>query len=241
MNILLLAAFPAESARLARQLSGHWQADPLPGALSCRKLQHQNHLLWLAETGVGTEDAALTTLALLQQRQFDLILLFGTSGAVGDGWAIGDVVVGNRIVQMDLYGINTILKGTPFESCLLNANTGRQLETEWVADPYWLGRLRGVETVKEGIIFCSNQFPVPQATFPAMLAQGCGVIEMEASGVMRAARRVGAVPVVVLRAISNIVDEQGQDTGTPAHAIDLCAERLASVVQQGVLATACQQ
>ncbi|WP_249604785.1 5'-methylthioadenosine/S-adenosylhomocysteine nucleosidase [Chromobacterium sp. IRSSSOUMB001] len=230
MNILLLSAFPAESAHLSQQLSATWMPDPVLGALSCRSLQYNLHQLYLAETGVGTEDAALTTLALLQQRDIDLVLFLGTSGAVGDGWGIGDVVAGNKVVQMDLYGIDKILKGTPFESCLFNSNTHGQLETEWDADPYWLAKLKALPRVKPGLIFSSNQFPVPADKFPAMLELGRGVIEMESSGVMRAARRVGSTPVLVLRAVSNIIDGQGQDTGTPEHGIELCAERLSATV-----------
>ena len=63
-----------------------------------------------------------------------------------------------------------------------------------------------------------------------MLELGRGVIEMESSGVMRAARRLGSTPVLVLRAVSNIIDGQGQDTGTPEHGIELCAERLSAAV-----------
>lgn len=230
MNILLLSSFPAESAHLSQQLSAGWSPDPMPGVASCRSLQYHLHRLYLAETGVGTEDAALTTLAVLQQREIDLVLFLGTSGAVGDGWEIGDVVAGSKVVQMDLYGIDKILKGTPFESCLFNSNTHAQLETEWDADPYWLAKLKALPRVKPGLIFSSNLFPVPADKFPAMLELGRGVIEMESSGVMRAARRLGSTPVLVLRAVSNIIDGQGQDTGTPEHGIELCAERLSAAV-----------
>ncbi|OQS31448.1 5'-methylthioadenosine/S-adenosylhomocysteine nucleosidase family protein [Chromobacterium haemolyticum] len=230
MNILLLAAFPAESARLSQQLSAAWKPEPMLGALSCRSLQYNLHQLYLAETGVGTEDAALTTQAVLLQRDIDLVLLMGSSGAVGDGWEVGDVVAGKQVVQMDLYGIDTILKGTPFESCLFNSNTHAQLETAWDVDSYWLEKLKALPRVKPGLIFSSNQFPVPADKFPTMLELGRGVIEMEASGVMRAARRLGSTPVLVLRAVSNIIDGQGRDTGTPEQGIELCAERLSTAV-----------
>ncbi|WP_158274269.1 hypothetical protein [Chromobacterium sp. Panama] len=230
MNILLLSAFPAESARLSQQLSAAWEPEPMLGALSCRSLQYNLHQLYLAETGVGTEDAALTTQAVLLQRDIDLVLLLGTSGAVGDHWEIGDVVAGSKVVQMDLYGIDKILKGTLFESCLFNSNTHAPLETEWDVDRYWLEKLTALPGVKPGLIFSSNQFPVPSSLFPLMLELGGGVIEMEASGVMRAASRLGSTPVLVLRAVSNIIDSRWHDTGTPEHGIELRAERLSAAV-----------
>ncbi|OQS33956.1 5'-methylthioadenosine/S-adenosylhomocysteine nucleosidase family protein [Chromobacterium haemolyticum] len=230
MNILLLSAFPAESALLSQQLSAAWEPEPMLGALSCRSLQYKLHQLYLAETGVGTEDAALTTQAVLLQRDIDLVLLLGTSGAVGDHWEIGDVVAGSKVVQMDLYGIDKILKGTLFESCLFNSNTHAPLETEWDVDRYWLEKLTALPGVKPGLIFSSNQFPVPSSLFPLMLELGGGVIEMEASGVMRAASRLGSTPVLVLRAVSNIIDSRWHDTGTPEHGIELRAERLSAAV-----------
>ncbi|WP_215782542.1 5'-methylthioadenosine/S-adenosylhomocysteine nucleosidase [Paludibacterium sp. B53371] len=237
MKILIMAAFAAEAASLHQHLAkqGAWQTAAIPGLASARTMSCLDHEICLACTGVGTEEAAISTTAALRAWQPECVLMCGTAGGVGPGWRVGDVVAGSRILNMDLLTLPAILQGTPFEHCLHNDNTQRQLETEWPCDPVLLRLACQLPEVHAGTIFCSNSFPVPATHFPRMQAEGSGVIEMESAGVARALHRFGQTPMLTLRAISNLINERGEDQGTAEGSIERCARHLSTTVQ-GLLA-----
>jgi nucleoside phosphorylase len=234
MKILLLTAFRREAAVLIEQLTAlaPLAPYPLPGVASCLRAPFATGEVYCACTGLGTEEAAITASALLLQLAPDIIIMGGTAGAVHPDYQFGDIVLGKSVIQLDLFAIHDLIAHTPFADCLINPNTQSPFETTWQADARLLALARQTELPRlhDGQIFSSNSFPAPAALFETMVHLGGGAIEMESAGVFRAAGRLGAPPTLTVRVISNLLDEQGRDRGTPDGGVEYCASRLADLL-----------
>ncbi|HLD16925.1 MAG TPA: 5'-methylthioadenosine/S-adenosylhomocysteine nucleosidase [Coxiellaceae bacterium] len=230
MKVLVLTAMLEEAKDFFTTLS--FKPYETEG-VRCWKHASKETEVFLAHTGIGTEEAAITVTALILQIRPDIILMCGTAGGIASSLEIGDLIIGEKIIHMDLHKIHALLTGTPFESCLQNPNTGELLEIHWESHPHLLAlsMANALPRMQKGMIVSSNIFPAPQHLFAEMVALGCHAIDMEAAGVNRAARRFGKIPVLTIRAISNLLDETGADRGTPENGMDVCSTRLAEFLK----------
>lgn len=230
MNILFLTAVAKESSDF---LSALHAQSPLKsyhvlGVETCLRQSAGENNIFFAHTSLGTEDAAISVAALIPQIQPDAIFMCGTAGGTKSIFNVGDIVVGSEIIHLDLYSIHDILRNTPFAEALINPNTKDEVEISWPADPTLLALCRNVALpdIYFDKIFATNTFPSPQHVFDTIKKLGGGAIEMESSGVCRAAKRMGNIPTISIRVISNLLDENGKDRGAPEGAIEICAKRL---------------
>lgn len=230
MKILVLTAFPKEAGDFLEALRAKAPLVPhkVEGVETCLKQSLPEDDIFFAHTGLGTEDAAISVTALLLQIRPDVVLMCGTAGGTNPAFKVGDVVVGTEVVHIDLHSIHSVLRGTPFADCLVNPNTASALEVSWPADSRLL-ELSGsvlLSGVRFDKIFTSNTFPSPPHVFDVITSLGGGAIEMESSGVCRAVQRLGGVPAISIRVISNLLDERGADRGTPAGGMEVCTKKL---------------
>lgn len=230
MNVLFLTAFHKESEGFlqALQIQNPLKPHPVLGVETCLKQSADDDNIFFAHTGLGTEDAAISVTALIPQIQPDFIFMCGTAGGTKSIFNIGDIVVGNEVIHLDLYPIHTILSDTAFADCLINPNTKNKLEISWHADPKLLALCQNISLpdIYFNKIFVTNTFPSPPHLFDIIKKLGGGAIEMESSGVYRAAKRMGNIPTISIRVISNLLDENGKDRGTSDDAMEICAKKL---------------
>lgn len=225
MKILILYAFDSEVSQLQHRLV--LEEKQIQGCI-CMHGQLDDADIHIAKTGIGTTRAAVVTTRLLLALKPDIIIYMGTAGGLKAGTHIGDIFVGKKIVDTDLLHVTDVLKDTPFASCLFEAQHDMSLQFIYQPDETWLTYLLSLDfpRISPGVIATSSIFPAPKDALDAMKSVGSDVIEMEGSGACYAAF-LEHIPLVVIRAISNHLDAQGNDLGTTGDALDICATRLA--------------
>lgn len=230
LKILVLTAFPREASDFLEALraKGSLIPHPVQGVGTCLRQALVEDDIFFAHTGLGTEDTAISVTALLLQIEPDVVLMCGTAGGTNPEFKVGDLVIGTEVIHIDLHSIHEVLRDTPFAECLVNPNTSVALEVSWPADSSLLELCRNVSLpgIHLSKIFTSNTFPSPHHVFELITSLGGGAIEMESSGVCRAVQRLGGIPAISVRAISNLLDEKGADRGTPAGGMEMCSKKL---------------
>lgn len=222
MRILVLSAFEDEICVIRSQCDNI--QETMISQCRCWIKQTVDYTLLLSLSGVGTSAAAITTTILCEQFKPDLILFCGVAGGMQQGQRIGDLVLADKIIDADLLQLPAILRDTPYHAALFDPHTMDPVDYKYEVDPEILRACRSYAN-EIGTIVTSNTFPTPKHMFADLKALNCRAIEMESSGVFKAAQYY-AIPVLTVRAISNLIDETGNDLGTPSDALSLCAARL---------------
>ena len=226
MRILILGAFQAELKSITQQFSN--LKDTIIARRRCSTIKTQDLEMAFSLSGLGTTSAACTTTALCENFDPDLIILCGVAGGLESSQKIGDLVLATKIIDADLYESQSILKGTPYEPCLTDPHTLKPTTSAYQVHPLLIdiGASINLSRLNTGIVATSNIFPAPKELFSAIKALGCSAIEMESVGVFKAAEHYG-IPVMTIRAISNLLDNSGDDLGTEVDALAICSERIA--------------
>ncbi|MDO8954347.1 MAG: cupin domain-containing protein [Gammaproteobacteria bacterium] len=193
----------------------------------CLHIKAFGHDIYITLSGIGTTSAGNTTTALCETIKPDCIIMCGTAGGLIAGQKTGDLVVSNSVIDIDLFSLREFLTGTPYEPCLTDPHSGKPIEREYSPHPLLLEIFASSSliNVTKGIIATSNTFPAPKEAFELIKKLNCAGIEMESSGVFKAANHYD-IPVIAVRAISNSLDDEGNDLKTPDDAINRCSERL---------------
>lgn len=198
----------------------------------CLITRYNNFSVLLSSTGIGTISAANTTTVLCEHFQPDLILICGVAGGFNN-IEIGNIVIGNRIIDYDLYLIHEKLINTPYESCLQDPHTDNKVPVEFVPNEQLLEialRIRK-NSITAGAIISSNIFPIPCDFIENSKKFNASAIEMENVGVYKAALHYNT-PVLAIRAISNLIDNNGNDNGTVSTSIDNCSKNIKDFIQE---------
>ena len=226
MRILILGAFENELSSLTLKFQD--LKETIISKRRCKVTKLGSHEIIFSLSGIGTTSAASTTTALCEALDPDFIILCGVAGGLDTNQKIGDLILANKIIDCELIQLDRLLSGTPYEPCLTDPHTLKPITSEYIVHPLLLkiGSLIQVERIKTGIIATSNIFPAPKSLFAEIKKFGCSAIEMESVGVFKAAGYYDT-PVMTIRAISNLLNSSGMDSGTPSEAIDICSERIA--------------
>lgn len=212
MNILILSAFPEEQDYYKKTL--HPQASLKIGFIEVITCQTSSATIYLATTGMGTINAALVLATLAAHLKPDAVFFSGTAGAIDPKLNIGDVVVGQDAFDADILSIHDAVIGTPFEGALINPN--KQEKTPQIySGNEWLLRsatlpLASRYSLFHGRIATSNHFPAPKELFEQIKANNSMVIDMESAAIYQLGW-LTQLPVLVVRAVSNKLDDQGAD------------------------------
>src|SRR5689334_22721202 len=121
MKILILSAFKEE---LASFIAAHPELQIVK--LGKRECIHtritdaagKEHDIYISYTGIGTTNSAARTAAFCERLSPDCIFMCGTAGGLLPGQKTGDIVVSNKVLDIDLHGLRKALTGGQFEPCL---------------------------------------------------------------------------------------------------------------------------
>jgi len=226
MRIVILGAFQDELASITRHFSD--LKEVMVSKCRCLITKWNGHDIIIGLAGIGTSASAITTTILCEKLDPDLIIFCGVAGGLKPEQQIGDLVLASKVIDADLHQLPAVLKDTPYKNALIDPHTLTSIAAEYTIHASILNTLSSFsfERLKTGIIVTSNTFPAPKSLFSEIKSLDCSAIEMESAGVFKAAEYYN-VPVITLRAISNLLDDAGNDLGTRPDALDVCADRLA--------------
>ncbi len=203
----------------------------------------------LAESGLGKVGAALTATLLLDRFDCRGIVLSGVAGGIDPALGIGDIVVGERLIQHD-YGAVVGGAHVAFRAGAFPLGKPRE-DVAFVPDAALIARVRdaiatyappalSAELLGEaagrqprlvfGTIVTGDTF-VNSATLRHLLFErwGAQAVEMEGAAVAQVAERFG-VPYIVIRALSDLAGEESHmDFG---RFLDVASAAAADVVRR---------
>ena len=226
--LLILSAFAEELSAFVQQCE---KLEPQQFAgKRFFQARYQHTTIAIAYTGIGHAAAQETTALLIQHICPSGILFVGTAGGLQAGQKVGELVIANAYLDVDTALLCNAVEGSAFDSALYDPHRQQRLQahqsvssTSQNLDHYFDA------AITRGCLASTNVFPAPKEAMQLIQQQSCLAVEMEAAGFFRAAV-AQAVPALMLRAVSNQLDAQGNDLGTDSQAIGLCAERLAAAM-----------
>ena len=226
MRIIILAAFRDELTSITKNFLE--LKETMISKCRCWVTQWNGHNIVISLTGIGTSASAITTTILCETLKPDLIIFCGVAGGLKSDQQIGDLVIANQIIDVDLHLLPALLQDTPYKNALINPHTLTPITTQYPIHHSLRHTISSFsfERLKIGTLVTSNTFPAPKSLFSEIKSLDCSAIEMESAGVFKAAEYYD-VPVITVRAISNLLDDAGNDLGTKPDALEVCANRLA--------------
>lgn len=161
------------------------------------------HEVVLTRSGIGKTLAALTTTLLISHYHVDAVINTGSAGGIGEGLAIGDIVISNKVAYSDVdvtaFGYEY---GQMAQMPLFYEANQMLIEAAMEASSNNMLNTR-VGLIVSGDTFVSSQKQINdiKAHFPDCLAN-----EMEGAAIAHVAYQYGK-PFVVIRAMSDVGDE----------------------------------
>ena len=226
MRIVILGAFRDELTSITRNFLN--LKETTVSKCRCLLTQWNDHDIIISLAGIGTSAAAITTTMLCEAIQPDLIIFCGVAGGLKPDQEIGDLILANKIIDADLHQLPSLLRDSPYQNALIDPHSLTAITAEYELHESIFNTISSfsLKRLKTGIVVTSNTFPAPRSLFSEIKNLDCSAIEMESAGVFKAAAYYD-IPVITIRAISNLLDEDGNDLGTSPDALRICADRLA--------------
>lgn len=229
MKVLILSAFAEEMQSLKLLLGDQYRTSGNP-CIDIVTVEHQaykHHDLYFAYTGIGTVAAGIVIGMLNQALKPDLVIFIGTAGGIAKHLRIGDIVVANEVVDLDIYNMHDYVKGTPFESALINPYKNKSIPKHYPTGNAFNLSKRLSKKQSVGRLASSNHFPTPAFMFDTLQSLNILSIDMESSAIYQAAWLLN-IDALVVRCISNLIDDLGHDPDIKDAKISLCADNLAN-------------
>lgn len=161
------------------------------------------HQVVVVESGIGKVLAAITTTLLISHYQVDVVINTGSAGGIGEGLAIGDVVIANKLAYFDAdvtafgYAMGQ-MAGMPL---YYEADSKLIAQTEQAAQANGLKTRTGLIVTGDTFVDKQEKIDLIKSYFPEVLAN-----EMEGAAIAHVAHQF-KVPFVVIRAMSDVGDE----------------------------------
>ena len=169
--------------------------------LSFIKGKINNTQVVLVEAGIGKVNAARTTQILIDNFNIDAIINVGSAGSCNDELHIGDIVIGNKIVQHD-FDITAF--GHP-KGYISNVGQYVECDSELIGKmEETISRLQDNEfkikigTIASGDIFCTEL----QMKEKIRSKFNSDAIEMEGAAIAQVCK-LDNIPVLIIRSISD--------------------------------------
>ena len=220
-TIAIISALHEEQAGLLALMPGQ-RPERLAGREFWRG-QLQGHEVVAVLSGIGKVAAATTTAVLMERFQPQQLIFTGVAGGIGDGVAVGDLVVGNAFLQHDMdasplfarhelpgYGRSRLLADPRLVALM------QQAAEQAIA---WLPRqldpaTRAAFGLQVPRVHCGNL--ITGDRFVATAAESCALrtelgsalaVDMESAAVAQVCHDYG-VPFCAVRTISDRADDQ---------------------------------
>jgi adenosylhomocysteine nucleosidase len=205
----ILCALPDEQALLVEALG---DPPPLPGrGIEARRGLLDGHEVVVAAAGVGKVKAAATATLLVERLGCRALVLSGVAGGLGDSLGIGDIVIADRVIDIDYgrvtdHGRIVYQPGTlpvpevkPDPGYRLDAQTVERIRARLAAS----GLAATMGTIVTGDAFLAS----PRVRDELAGEWDALAIEMEGSALCGVAERFD-VPWLVVRALSDRAGEE---------------------------------
>lgn len=205
----ILCALLEEQALLVAELG---DPPPLPGVgLEARSGRLRGRDVVVAAAGVGKVRAATTATLLVERLGCRALVLSGVAGGLGDELGIGDIVIADRVIDID-YGRAT-------DSGRIIYQPGTLPVPETIPDPGYRLSAGTVERIRArlaetglpatlGTVVTGDAFLASSRVRDELAAEwGALAIEMEGSALCGVAERFD-VPWLVVRALSDQAGEE---------------------------------
>ncbi len=175
----------------------------------------QNKKVVFVISGLGKVNSAMIATRLIRDFKPDLVLLSGSSGNINPALKKGDVVIGEKVANVDLGELTP--NGIQFQAkrYLRNPNTNTLLPLEFNLDPRWVKWVSELPNnqpkVILGNIATSDALPNLEPQIQLLKKLKFDAIEMEGASVMQACWMF-KTSCIIIRGISNNANEYGSIT-----------------------------
>ena len=182
----------------------------------------------LVEAGVGKVNAARTTQILIDSFAIDAIINVGSAGSSNDELDIGDIVIGNKIVQHD-FDITAFGHPKGYIS-----NVGQFIESDKVLIQKMLQTISNMEdsefkikigTIASGDIFCT-EFKMKEKIRSKFNSDA---IEMEGAAIAQVCK-LDNIPFLIIRSISD--KPNGNNHITFDKFLEKASKRCAKIIKE---------
>lgn len=219
MKILILSAFEPEIAPLQRSFA---TTGASIGNIKYSFCEYREHKLNFALTSIGTVFAASVMSVLCQALQPDLVIFIGTAGGIDKCLKIGDIVIVDRAIDIDLHGVHDAIIDTPFAESIINPHHNESMPREYMTSQSLVNKQENFH----GLAVTSNYFPAPSFVFEKIKSFNPMMIDMESSAIAQVGWLLN-VNTIIVRCISNILNDNGKDDDIATAGVNLCGEKLA--------------
>lgn len=201
-TIALIGAMPPEISLLQESLQNLRSEHMADFDIYCGEYAGKNVVLALS--GIGKVNAALSTALVLQHRP-DFVINTGSAGGLGSGLKVGDVVIGTQTAHhdVDVTAFGYAIGHVPQMPARFESDPALCAAAEKAAAAFEHAAVhRGLIVSGDQFVHSSESVAEVRRHFPDAQA-----VEMEAAAIAQSCHRFG-VPFVVVRAISDLADEQ---------------------------------
>ncbi len=209
MPIGVICAIPQELTHLLDQLDTERRVQIAGTEFACGLIDDVPVVL--VGAGMGKVNAALVTSLLVDRFGCSAVLFSGVAGGLDPGLAIGDIVIADRVVQIDAGTIAgerlSVYQAGHVESINPTAELG------YSVDPVLMERVRmtfsgfalpGAARLVYGLVLTGDQYLHCEVTRERLYREHGGrAIEMEGGAVAQVCERF-SVPWLIVRALSDL-------------------------------------
>ena len=182
-NLALITALRHELQPLLAL--GNWRQEKIAGRNFYRRSFAGKEIV-ATTSGLGKVMAAATTQMLIERFQADLILNFGSCGALDPKLLVGDLVLASRVIEYDFTSQHKAVPTTDCDASLLSELTSRFPDLK-------VGPLASADRNADTVEIREDLF----SRYQALAA------DWEGASIVRVARRMG-IPALVLRGVTDI-------------------------------------
>lgn len=208
----ILCALPQEQALLVAEMG---EPAAIPGmAIEARRGMLDGRAVVIAAAGVGKVRAAITATLLVERLGCRALMLSGVAGGLSEDAGIGDIVIADRLVDVD-YGRLTPSGRIVYQPGVLPIPEERP-DPGYHLPPTLVARVRArlAETGLEatlGTVLTTDAYLASPRVRDALAGEWEGLaVEMEGSALCGVAERFG-LPWLVVRALSDRAGEDALD------------------------------
>ena len=173
------------------------------------KGSHDKHELILVQSGLGKVNAAVVSTLLIEKFECELLLFSGVAGGIDPGIEIGEVIIGESLIQYD-YGTLKNRELLPFRPGSIPTGESKN-ELEYSLDPKIKHKIKvSLPNVRMGIILTGDVFLQCEETQKELFEKyGAQAIDMEGAAVAQVAEQFG-IPAIVVRCLSDLAGVDSQ-------------------------------
>jgi len=185
--------------------------------VSVKWLKIGRRKIFVANSGLGTVNAALTTAILSRKLKIDAILLLGVGGALHTSLDVGDVVVADKVIQHDSFissddGSQLMAPGALFLSVSAEERQSPVMFSNPVLVDWLKSRLSTLYPAGtySGTLLSGNEFvgSAERKREIASIEENVYMVDMESAGIAQIAQKLN-IPFVAAKTVADRMSQNG--------------------------------